>query len=167
VSLLLGDLKLTHRIHKQIKNPSIIILGMNTKIYKQTKQRELILSILKGTRSHPPADWIYEEARKNIPKISKGTVYRNLVILLEKGEIEELGLSGTISRYEAKQTEHYHIRCSQCGKVVDVNIPVANQMNLDASKATGFKVTGHRLEFHGYCKDCQIFQYINESRKGG
>jgi Fur family transcriptional regulator, peroxide stress response regulator len=131
-----------------------MIIGMNIKKYKQTRQRDLILSILKETHSHPPADWIYEEARKSIPKISKGTVYRNLVILLERGEIEELKLSGTISRYEAKHPVHYHFRCDNCGKVVDVSVPVVQNLNNDAGKATGCKVTGHKLEFHGYCKNC-------------
>jgi Fur family transcriptional regulator, peroxide stress response regulator len=123
--------------------------------YKQTKQRDLILSILKGTRSHPPADWIYEEARKSIPKISKGTVYRNLIILLELGEISELNISGTVSRFEARLPSHYHFRCEKCGKIVDVNMPIEKNLNIDASKATGFKVTDHQLEFRGCCKECE------------
>jgi Fur family transcriptional regulator, peroxide stress response regulator len=132
-----------------------MILGMNTKKYKKTKQRELILLILKGTRTHPTADRIYEEARKEIPKISKGTVYRNLAILSEKGEIKELDLSGPMTRYEAKQPFHYHFRCDQCGKVMDVNIVVAEDLNRQAGKATGFKVVYHQLEFRGLCIDCQ------------
>jgi Fur family transcriptional regulator, peroxide stress response regulator len=132
-----------------------MILGMNTKIYKNTRQRKLILLILKGTRAHPTADWIYEEARKKIPRISKGTVYRNLTILIEKGEIKELNLSGTITRYEAKQPFHYHFRCEQCGKIEDVNIAVFEELNHQAGEATGYKVTYHQLEFRGFCENCQ------------
>ncbi len=128
---------------------------MNTNKYKETKQRELILLILEGTRNHPTADWIYDEARKKIPNISKGTVYRNLAILLERGEIAELNLSGTITRYEIKQPSHYHFRCELCGKVMDVNIPVAEALNRKAGEETGFKVKYHQLEFRGICKDCQ------------
>jgi Fur family transcriptional regulator, peroxide stress response regulator len=128
---------------------------MNTKMYKETKQRELILLILKGTRNHPTADWIYDEARKKIPNISKGTIYRNLTILLERGEIEALNLSGTITRYEVKQARHYHFRCEVCGKVMDVNMPVAEALNRKAGEDTGFKVKYHQLEFRGVCKDCQ------------
>jgi Fur family transcriptional regulator, peroxide stress response regulator len=128
---------------------------MNIKKYKETKQRALILQILSGTRTHPTADWIYEKARKKIPTISKGTVYRNLAILLERGEIAELNLSGTVSRYEIRQPSHYHFRCEQCGKVGDVNVPEMQELNRAASDLTGFKVTHHQLEFRGLCRDCQ------------
>jgi Fe2+ or Zn2+ uptake regulation protein len=122
---------------------------------KDTRQRQLIFSILKGTHSHPTADEIYKKARKQIPRISKGTVYRNLAILLGKGKIAELNLSGTVTRYEFKQPFHYHFRCDQCDKVVDVNLPEARKLNRDASLATGFKVTHHQLEFRGLCQDCE------------
>jgi Fur family transcriptional regulator, peroxide stress response regulator len=128
---------------------------MNTNTYKETRQRELILFILKGTRSHPTADWIYDEARKKISNISKGTVYRNLTILLERGEIAELNLSGTVTRYEIKQPSHYHFRCELCGKVMDVNMPVAEDLNRKAAEETGFRVNHHQLEFRGICRDCR------------
>ena len=64
-------------------------------IRRETKQREAILKVLRHTDSHPTADWIYDEVRKVIPNISKGTVYRNLKILREDREISELNLSGT------------------------------------------------------------------------
>jgi Fur family transcriptional regulator, peroxide stress response regulator len=133
-----------------------MILGMNTKFYKETRQRELILAILKGTHAHPTADGIYEEARKKIPRISKGTVYRNLAILSKIGEIVELNLDGTNTRYEVKQSSHYHFRCEQCGKVEDVNIPFSEELNDKASDATGYMVTSHQLEFRGLCKECQM-----------
>ncbi len=128
---------------------------MIIKKYKDTKQRKLILSILKRTRSHPGAEWIYEEARKQIPRISQGTVYRNLLILLEQGKITSLIQSGTITRYELKLPLHYHFRCDRCGQVVDVNIPLAQELNIKASKSSGLKVDYHQLEFHGSCVDCQ------------
>jgi Fur family transcriptional regulator, peroxide stress response regulator len=133
---------------------NIIILGMNIKNTKDTRQRQLIVSILKETHGHPTADEIYEKARKQIPRISKGTVYRNLAILLGKGEIAELNFSGTVTRYEAKQLFHYHFRCDRCGKVVDVNLPEARKMNREAGRATGFWITHHQLEFRGLCNDC-------------
>ena len=77
---------------------------------RHTKQREAILTLLRGTYSHPNADQIYVEVRKEIPNISKGTVYRNLKVLQEMGLISELNLNGTVSRFEAKQESHYHFR---------------------------------------------------------
>ena len=124
-------------------------------IRRETKQREAILNILRRTDTHPTADWIYDEVRKVIPNISKGTVYRNLKILKEKGEISELDLSGTVSRYEGKIANHYHFRCEKCGRVFDLDEPVSTGLDKKISEQTGFKVAYHQLEFRGLCKDCQ------------
>jgi Fur family transcriptional regulator, peroxide stress response regulator len=132
-------------------------MNMNMNMhFKQTKQRELILLILQGTGSHPTADWIYDEARKKMPQISKSTVYRNLGILLERGEIATLNLSGTITRYEIKQRLHYHFRCEQCGKVCDLEDPVEEDLDRKVEKKTGFQVNYHQIEFRGLCQECQM-----------
>lgn len=122
---------------------------------RETKQREAILNVLRSADSHPTADWIYDEVRKTIPNISKGTVYRNLKILQEKGEISELNLSGTVSRFEGRQENHYHFRCDKCGRVFDLDEPVNNELDERVARKTGFKVSYHQLEFRGFCKDCQ------------
>ena len=122
---------------------------------RDTKQREAILRVLKNTRSHPTADQLYDEVRKEIPNISKGTVYRNLQVLQENGDVSELNLKGTLSRYEAKRESHYHFRCEKCGRVFDLDEPVNNELDERVAKRTGFKVTHHQTEFRGLCKDCQ------------
>src|SRR4030042_6138555 len=122
---------------------------------RQTKQREAILKLLRGTYSHPTADQIYDEVRKEIPNISKGTVYRNLKVLLEMGLVSELNLNGTISRFEAKQESHYHFRCEQCGRVFDVDEPADRQLDRKVAERMGFKISYHQLEFRGICHDCQ------------
>ena len=124
-------------------------------IRRETKQRETILGVLRGTTSHPTADWIYDEVRKVIPNIGKGTVYRNLKILREEGKISELNLSGTVSRYEGKSENHYHFRCEKCGRVFDLEEPVSKELDDKVARNTGFKVSYHQLEFRGLCKDCQ------------
>ena len=124
-------------------------------IRRETKQREAILRLLRNTRSHPTVDQIYDEVRKDIPNISKGTVYRNLKILREVGEISELNLNGTVSRYEGNQKNHYHFRCEKCGRVFDLDEPVNRELNENVVKRTGFKVLYHQLEFRGLCRDCQ------------
>jgi len=120
-----------------------------------TRQREAVLKFLKNNNSHPTADMIYEGLRKEIPNISKGTVYRNLKVLQESGQIAELNIKGTVSRYETKQASHYHFRCEQCGRVFDINEPIDKGVDERVAKRTGFKVTRHQLEFRGLCKDCQ------------
>ena len=122
---------------------------------RDTKQREAILKVLRNTRSHPTADQIYDEVRKDIPNISKGTVYRNLQVLEEDGTISVLNLDGTQSRFEVKQESHYHFRCEECGKVFDLDEPVKTGMNERISNKTGFKVLYHQTEFRGLCRDCQ------------
>ncbi len=122
---------------------------------RETKQRKAILRILQDTRAHPTADSIYEEVKKEIPHISKGTVYRNLKILKENGEVSELHLKGTRSRFEVAQVRHYHFRCEQCGKVEDVDLPVDERLDQKAAHRTGFKIYYHQLEFRGVCLDCQ------------
>ena len=122
---------------------------------RESKQREVILNLLRNSNTHPTADWIYDEVRKVLPKISKGTVYRNLNILQDMGEISALSLSGTATRYEGRQENHYHFRCEKCGKVFDLDEPVNKQLNDKVAKRTGFRVSYHRLEFRGLCKDCQ------------
>ncbi len=122
---------------------------------RKSKQREAILRVLKRTSSHVTADWVYEQVRKEIPNISLGTVYRNLKSLKQEGKILELDLAGTVSRFEANAQNHYHFRCEQCGRIFDVDEPVNGEFDERVTRKTGFKVSNHRLEFRGLCKDCQ------------
>lgn len=121
---------------------------------RSTKQREAILQVLRNTRSHPTADQIYDEVRKDFPNISKGTVYRNLEVLEDDGAISVLKINGTQSRYEVKQERHYHFRCEKCERVFDLDEPVLFELDEQVAKNTGFKVKYHQTEFCGFCKDC-------------
>lgn len=122
---------------------------------RQTKQREAILRLLRSARSHPTADQVYDEVRKEVPNISKGTVYRNLKVLQQMGLISEISLNGSLSRFEAKRESHYHFRCERCGRVFDLDEPVNQELDQRIAKRTGFVVTHHQTEFRGLCRDCQ------------
>lgn len=122
---------------------------------RKTRQRETILRILKGTTTHPTADWIYDQARKKIPNISKGTVYRNLGLLKETGDILELDFTGMLSRFDGNTQDHYHFRCERCACIYDLDEPVDKELDSRVAQRTGFKVSYHQLEFRGLCKDCQ------------
>ena len=69
---------------------------------RRTRQREVILEVLRGTDCHPTADWVYQEVRKEMPHVSLGTIYRNLKTLSEHGEIQELAFGSTHSRFDAR-----------------------------------------------------------------
>ena len=121
---------------------------------RKSKQRDAILKVLMSTTSHPTAEWLYEEVRKEIPNISLGTVYRNLRLMKEQGEILELEQTGTYRRFDGNSANHYHFRCDQCGKVYDIDEPVFVGIDERVEKKTGFRVSHHRLEFRGLFRDC-------------
>jgi Fe2+ or Zn2+ uptake regulation protein len=123
---------------------------------RRSKQREAIVRVLKGTKSHPTADWVYEQVRKEIPSISLGTVYRNLKMMKEQGEILELGSAGGLGRFDGNSHNHYHFRCDRCGRVYDIDEPIDRTIDQRVAERTGFKVSHHRLEFRGLCNDCRV-----------
>ncbi|GAV23082.1 Fur family transcriptional regulator [Carboxydothermus pertinax] len=122
---------------------------------RMTRQKKVIIDILKNTKSHPTADWIYEQARKIIPDISLGTVYRNLRLLTQMGEILELNYGSSYSRFDGNPLPHYHFVCEKCGRVFDVDLPIFSNLNQEVEAQTGFLVKNHRLEFYGTCLDCR------------
>ncbi len=121
---------------------------------KKTRQKEAILKVLRATTSHPTAEWVYGEVRKEIPSVSLGTVYRNLRLLSERGEISELAFNGGPSRFEGRKDAHYHFVCEKCGEVFDVDEPVHKELSESIANKTGFEVSHYRLEFAGLCKKC-------------
>lgn len=127
-------------------------MGKNTRM---TKQRKAILRVLKNTESHPTADWIYDQVKKEIPNISLGTVYRNLNVLSELGKIQILDYGSTYSRYDGNPKNHYHFRCEKCGRVYDIHLDLFDDINKIVNEETAFQVNEHRLEFSGLCPECQ------------
>lgn len=132
------------------------------KTYRMTPQRKVILEELQKLNSHPGADEIYEAVRKRIPRISLGTVYRNLEILSELGEIQKLELAGSMHRFDWDTNKHYHIRCMECGKVENAPVAPLNQIEDELYGATVFTILGHRLEFVGLCPKCSKKRIISE-----
>lgn len=120
-----------------------------------TRQRQIILDELCSVTSHPTADTLYQMVRKRLPKISLGTVYRNLEIMSECGIIQKLDIGGTQKRFDGAPHVHYHVRCVKCGRVDDLALPPDFNVETEAEKLTGFKILRHRLEFTGLCPDCQ------------
>lgn len=130
---------------------------------RKTKQREVILSVLRSTDTHPTADWIYQEVRKILPSISLGTVYRNLRTLVESGVAMELSFGSTYSRFDGNPENHYHFVCEQCGRIYDVEMPVDSHLEEKVAEVTGHEVNQHRLEFYGVCKACKKELSTNEA----
>ena len=120
-----------------------------------TRQRTVILEELRKIYTHPNAEEVYEIVKQNIPRISLGTVYRNLEILSEVGEIQKLEVCGCVKRFDGNPHNHYHIRCIKCDNIVDAPIEVKEDIASELNGKTDFQIIGHRLEFYGICPRCQ------------
>jgi Fur family ferric uptake transcriptional regulator len=119
-----------------------------------TRQRQVILEELRKVKTHPSADEVYEMVRKRLPRISLGTVYRNLEILSESGEIKKLEPGSSLKRFDGNPSEHFHIRCIRCNRIADM--PMASDFEIDLADMTPteYEILGHRLEFFGLCPYC-------------
>jgi len=120
---------------------------------RMTRQKQVVYDVLCSTKSHPTAEWIYSEARKQIPNIGLGTIYRNLQVLLEEGKIRELNYGKSQSRFDGDPSPHYHFVCEKCGRVMDFDsdvMPVPEEVLMHAPG----QVKYHRLECYGICEEC-------------
>ncbi len=124
----------------------------------KSKLRDRILQIIAETKAHPTADWIYLEIKKEFPRTSLGTVYRNLTILAEQGRIQKLSCGSTFDRFEADLSPHYHLICRKCGRIEDFTMPGYEQINKLARDQTSFEIASHRIDFFGLCKHCKTKQ---------
>jgi len=120
-----------------------------------TQQRKVILEELKKLSSHPTADEVYDRARRRLPRISLGTVYRNLEILSGCGMIRKLELGGTQKRFDGRVENHYHVRCIRCGCIGDVPMEPLTTIENAIRGASNYEIIGSRLEFIGECPQCK------------
>lgn len=134
---------------------------------RMTRQRQVILEELRKNKTHPTADALYDIVRKRLPRISLGTVYRNLEILTALGEIQTLELSGNQKRYDGDPCKHYHIRCIHCGNVENAPIAPLNQLEDKLYGSTVYNIIGHRLEFLGLCPECSKDPHVVELVQAG
>ena len=123
--------------------------------HRRSRQRELILEIVRSTMDHPTADWVHRQARRRLPHIGLGTVYRNLKELAEEGTIREMHSGGEPARFDGNTGDHYHIRCVACGRVNDLPISVDIRLEEAAGRAMNYRILGHQVEVHGVCPACQ------------
>ena len=129
------------------------ILGSNQK-YRMTNQRQVILEEIQKVNTHPTADEVYEIVRRRLPRISLGTVYRNLEILSACGLIQKISPISSQMRFDGITRKHYHLRCIYCGSVEDAPIdPMENLENAIREKSD-YTIIDHKLEFIGICPQC-------------
>lgn len=122
---------------------------------RNTIQRSLVLETVKELRSHATADEVYGAIVKKHPDISRGTVYRNLNLLSEIGEIRKVEMLNGAARYDHKSHRHYHAKCERCGQVFDVEMDVIADLEKNIKDTCGFELTGHDIIFKGICLECK------------
>ncbi|MBB3071269.1 Fur family peroxide stress response transcriptional regulator [Paenibacillus baekrokdamisoli] len=121
---------------------------------RMTPQRHAILSFLMNSMTHPTADEIYKSLSPAFPSMSVATIYNNLRLFVDAGFVRELTYGDDSSRFDADLSEHYHAICRSCGTIVDFDYPPLTEVETEASRQTGFKVEGHRMEVYGQCAEC-------------
>ena len=121
---------------------------------RMTRQRALILEALRNVTSHPTADEIYGMVREKMPRISLGTVYRNLDLLTSSGEIMCLDRAGAQKHFDGNPNPHYHVRCKRCGSIGDVHTAPALP-SFSGIDASGFTIENMEVEFTGLCDSCR------------
>lgn len=115
-------------------------------------QREQIYQAVYGRRDHPTAEMVYQQLKPDMPKLSMGTVYRNLHQMAQEGRLREL--PGPVARFDGDTHPHTHFQCLCCGQVADLT-SVPYDTGLDrAAAGGGWQVTGHILVFTGLCPAC-------------
>lgn len=123
---------------------------------KFSRQRESIKSYLSTTKEHPTADMVYMHIRNIYPNISLGTVYRNLNLLVDLGEIIKISHGSGSDRFDGNSMPHYHFVCTKCSCVEDLMLPeeALNELNKIADSVFDGKIEGNKTYFYGTCKKC-------------
>ena len=120
-----------------------------------TTPRRLILEVVRASTAHPSAAVVYAHVRRRLPRVSLGTVYRNLRMLAARGLLRERA-DGSGLRFDGNLAPHDHFTCVVCGRIFDV--PPRHRGAVAAAQVastTGFEVLEHRVEFYGRCAGCR------------
>ena len=125
--------------------------------HRNTRQRQAVLDELKELTCHPTASDLYQRLRDRLPRISLGTVYRNLELLTETGAIQKLQMAGSEARFDGNTARH-HVRCVRCGCVDDV-VDIADDLTdllteRGFSRLSGYEILNYQLVISGVCPSC-------------
>lgn len=121
-----------------------------------TRQRALIMEIIRQGQGHLDADEIFRRAREKESRLSLSTVYRALRMMKELGLVEELHFGENHHHYEIKPTkEHYHLVCLGCGRVIEFSFPLSRSLKREVPEAKDFDIMETEMRIAGYCNKCR------------
>lgn len=134
-------------------------------VRRNTIQKELVLKAVRELRRHVTADEVYQHISVEHPSVGKGTVYRNLNILSEEGEIKKIEIPNASDRFDFTLHEHYHVRCINCGAVEDVEMSEVPDLKNQIRNSHNMKLLDYDILFRGICGAC-CEQYEKEVEIG-
>ena len=132
---------------------------------KYSRQREAIIKYLTGRTDHPSAESVYQALRLTYPNISLGTVYRNLGLLEENGQLMRIPMDNGSDRFDPNASPHYHFLCRKCGCLQDVPMTALDSLNQLAQAHLGGVVESHTLIFKGLCESCKSSSLTGSASK--
>lgn len=127
-------------------------------------KREAILNCVRGTKTHPSADWVFSQLKPVIPDLSLGTVYRNLNLFKQQGLVASVGVVNGLERFDSETQPHVHFICDECGAVIDLKeITIPEEAFQKAGSGIGARVTGCEINLHGVCPACAEREAKNQA----
>src|SRR6185436_20157049 len=120
-----------------------------------TKQREVVLQVIRDAREHPTANEVFVAAKGLLPTISFATVYNSLRYLKEAGHIAEIQFGNGASRFDRMTSRHDHAICTSCGKLVDIELEVPADLVRTAARRSRFKPESLEFTLRGLCPECK------------
>lgn len=136
-----------------VRSPDELTVLFRERGLRVTPQRQCIFRLLEGNDRHPTAEWVYQQARSEMPTISLKTVYQTLNDLTAMGEIQALDLGTGSARFDPNVGHHHHLVCDRCGRTQDVLVD-ASTLKLGRRQAQDFNVTSAEIVFRGVCTTC-------------
>ena len=115
----------------------------------------MVLSAVNELHSHVTADQIYHYIKAKYPSIGRGTVYRNLGILVEEGKVRKVEVPDGSDRFDFTLENHYHVECVKCGGVFDVDMDVISELEKKIKDTHGIQYLSYDISFKGICPECQ------------
>lgn len=122
---------------------------------KYSRQRECIKNYLSTSKEHPTADMVYSHIKMHYPKVSLGTVYRNLALLTELGEVIKINTGDGADRFDGNPNPHYHFICNNCRNVLDIPMKHIEGLCEAAQEHFSGEIQGSVTQFYGICEECK------------
>ena len=122
---------------------------------RNTIQKDLVRNAVYEMRRHVTANEVYEFIKEAYPTIGKGTVYRNLDILVEEGALRKVEVPNGPNRFDFTLKNHYHVKCIKCGEIFDVDMDQIPDLLERIHNTHGIEFVDYDISFKGICPKCR------------